>query len=126
MSVDDKPFSSGEVEKLLAEYDGGGSIASLANLAPRLARAYLALLSENQMLKGCNGNSASESGDGSAPVDALRAILTAVRGDEKSECWTLRKWLDDHDVFNDDIQGRIRLIELACKLALPEELQNAE
>ena len=49
---------------------------------------------------------------------ALRAIYTAVRGDEKSEYWTLRKYLDKHGVFNDDLQDGDRLIEVVCRLAL--------
>lgn len=53
----------------------------------------------------------------SAPelLSALEAIYTAVRGDEKSECWTIRKWLDERDIFNDDIQGTERLIEMTCR-----------
>jgi hypothetical protein len=50
--------------------------------------------------------------------DALNVIYTAVRGDEKSEWWTLRKYLDDHFVFNDDLQDGPRLIEAVCKHAL--------
>ncbi len=49
---------------------------------------------------------------------ALSVIYTAVRGDEKSECWTIRKWLDERGVFNDDIHGRRRLVEAACVLAI--------
>jgi hypothetical protein len=48
----------------------------------------------------------------------LKAILKAVRGDEKGECWTIRKWLDKRDIFNDDIQGPQRLTEEACKYLL--------
>jgi hypothetical protein len=50
--------------------------------------------------------------------EALKAIYTAARGDEKSECWTIRQWLDAHDVFNGDLQGAERLIAEACKAAL--------
>lgn len=51
-------------------------------------------------------------------LEALKVILSAVRGDEKSECWTIRKFLDDRGVFNDDIGGAARLIEEVCKLVL--------
>jgi hypothetical protein len=49
---------------------------------------------------------------------ALRVIHATVRGDEKSECWTIRKWLDERGVFNDDIQGQRRLVEAACVFAI--------
>lgn len=49
---------------------------------------------------------------------ALRVIHTAVRGDEKSECWTIRKWLDERDVFNDDLGSVERLIEAVCVFAV--------
>ena len=45
---------------------------------------------------------------------AVTTILTAVRDDEKGECWTIRRYLDERDIFNDDIQGSDRLVELAC------------
>jgi len=48
---------------------------------------------------------------------ALKAIRTAVRGDEKSECWTIRKWLDKRGVFNDDLGSVERLIEAVCVFA---------
>jgi hypothetical protein len=49
---------------------------------------------------------------------ALKAIYTAARGDEKSECWTIRTWLDQRNVFNDDLGSAERLIEAACAFAL--------
>ena len=49
---------------------------------------------------------------------AIGVIHKAVRGDHKSECWTIRKWLDERGVFNDDIQGSDRLVEAACVFAL--------
>jgi hypothetical protein len=52
--------------------------------------------------------------------EVLSVILTAVRGDEKGECWTIRKWLDDRDIFNDDLQGSDRLIEEVCKAAIQD------
>ena len=53
-----------------------------------------------------------------ALLEALDVIQTAARGDEKSECRTIRKWLDDHGVFNDDIQGTKRLVSTVCAFAL--------
>lgn len=53
-----------------------------------------------------------------AQREALQVIHKTVRGDEHSECWTIRKWLDEHGIFNDDIQGGKRLIEECCKAAL--------
>jgi hypothetical protein len=50
--------------------------------------------------------------------ELVKVIHKTVRGDEKSECWTIRKWLDKHDSFNGDISSSERLIEQACKLAL--------
>ena len=49
---------------------------------------------------------------------ALKVIYATVRGDEKSECWTIRKWLDKRGLFNDDIQASERLIAMVCKAAL--------
>jgi len=49
---------------------------------------------------------------------AVTAIYTAVRDDEKGECWTIRRYLDERDIFNDDIQGSDRLVELACEHVL--------
>jgi hypothetical protein len=49
---------------------------------------------------------------------ALRAIHTAVRGDAKSEYWTLRRYLDKRKVFHDDLGDGDRLIEAVCKAAL--------
>jgi hypothetical protein len=48
---------------------------------------------------------------------ALKVIHTAARGDEKRQCWAIRKWLDDRDIFNGDIQGADRLIEEVCNAA---------
>ncbi len=48
----------------------------------------------------------------------LKVIYTTARGDEKSECWTIRKWLDERNIFNDDNAGAERLIAEVCKAAL--------
>lgn len=56
----------------------------------------------------------------SALQTALAAIKTAVRGDEKSECWTIRKWLDEHDVFNDDLSSVERLVDAVVDAILRE------
>jgi hypothetical protein len=50
--------------------------------------------------------------------DVLVAIHQTARDDEKGECWTLRRWLDERGVFNDDITGPRRLIAAACAFAL--------
>lgn len=50
----------------------------------------------------------------------LAVILKAVRGDEKSECWTIRGWLDLRDVFNDDMESAPRLVEAVCNALLPD------
>ena len=57
---------------------------------------------------------------------ALEAIHTTVRGDEKSECWTIRKWLDERGIFNDDLSGGQRLVEEVCKAVLSAALARAE
>ena len=49
---------------------------------------------------------------------ALKAIFTATRGDEKSQHWALRKFLDAHGIYNDDLNCSERLIAEACKVAL--------
>jgi len=54
---------------------------------------------------------------------AVTAIHTAVRDDEKGECWTIRRYLDERDIFNDDIQGSDRLVELACEHVLKAATQ---
>ena len=57
---------------------------------------------------------------------ALEVIHTTVRGDEKSECWTIRKWLDERGIFNDDLSGGQRLVEEVCKAVLSAALARAE
>ena len=49
---------------------------------------------------------------------ALKAILTTTRGDEKSQCWEIRKFLDANGIYNDDLGSNERLIAEACRLAL--------
>lgn len=51
-------------------------------------------------------------------TEALQVILKTTRTDEKSECWTIREYLDKQNIFNDDMQGRRRLVEEVCKHAL--------
>ena len=51
-------------------------------------------------------------------TEALKVIHTAVRGDEKSEYWSLRKWLDDRGIFNEDLGRMERLIESVTTCAL--------
>ncbi len=51
-------------------------------------------------------------------LSALKVIHTAVRGDEKSESWSIRKWLDERSVFNGDINGRQALVEAVCVFAI--------
>lgn len=43
----------------------------------------------------------------------LKVLLTATRKDEYSEWWSVRKWLDDRDIFNDDLSEE-RLTALVC------------
>lgn len=50
-------------------------------------------------------------------LSAVWAILQSTRGDSKGEQWTIRRWLNDRGVFNDDIQGSKRLVEAVCKFA---------
>ena len=50
--------------------------------------------------------------------EAVEAIRTACRGDAKGEWWTLREWLNKRGVYNDDISGGKRLVEIACVFAL--------
>lgn len=52
--------------------------------------------------------------------NGLLVILAAVRGDEKSSCWPIRKWLDDRDIFNGDLGSVDRLVEEVCKALLLE------
>ena len=51
-------------------------------------------------------------------TEALRVIQQAVRGDEKEEWWSLRAWLDERGIFNDDLGKSERLIESVCMGAL--------
>lgn len=51
-------------------------------------------------------------------TSALKAIHLAARGDAKGECWTIRKWMDARGMFNDDINGNVRLIEEAANYAV--------
>ena len=51
-------------------------------------------------------------------IEALTALYTAARGDEKGEWWTIRKWMDEHDIFNDDIESYDRLSEIVLKYLL--------
>jgi hypothetical protein len=56
---------------------------------------------------------------------ALEAIYAGARGDEHGEYWTLRKWLDDRDIYNGDISSGKRLTEEVCKAALsPQDGQR--
>jgi len=43
------------------------------------------------------------------------AILRSVRDDAHGEQWTIRKFLDDRGVYNDNLSGSRRLVEEACK-----------
>lgn len=54
-------------------------------------------------------------------MEALEAIYTSARGDEKGQSWAIRKFLDDRGIFNDDIQGAKRLIEMVCKHVLEQK-----
>lgn len=58
--------------------------------------------------------------------EAIGVIHTAVRGDHKSECWTIRKWLDERGVFNDDIQSAERLVEAVCVFVAPPPARAQE
>src|SRR6187551_3827921 len=49
--------------------------------------------------------------------EALAAIHTSTREDEKGQQWEIRKYLDAHGVCNDDIAGSRRLVAEACKVA---------
>lgn len=53
-------------------------------------------------------------------IRALEVILATVRGDEKSECWTIREYLDAQRVYHEDLQSADRLIEAVCGLFLDE------
>ncbi len=50
----------------------------------------------------------------------LRVIQTAVRGDEHSQCHDIRAWLDEHDIYNGDISGPARLVEMAIAAVLAQ------
>lgn len=56
-----------------------------------------------------------------ALLEALKAIRTAVSGDAKSECWTLRKWLSQQGVYHDNLTGPERLVFEACEVMLKRE-----
>lgn len=51
-------------------------------------------------------------------VEALKVIHTSTRGDEHGQQWDIRKWLNERNVFNDDIQSSKRLVEAVCTFAL--------
>jgi hypothetical protein len=50
--------------------------------------------------------------------DAARVLYTAVRGDEKAEWWPIRHWLDERDIYNDDIESLERLVAIVCQRLL--------
>lgn len=54
---------------------------------------------------------------------AIQALYTAVRTDEHGQWWPIRKWLDERDIFNDDIGsgGAERLVEEVCKYLITQE-----
>jgi hypothetical protein len=49
---------------------------------------------------------------------ALEVIYTMCRTDEKGEYWAIRKFLNDHDIYNENLSTPERLIEEVCKLVL--------
>jgi hypothetical protein len=87
--------------------------ASYQAMMPRAARNQLARLTH-----ACTTYRAADRLRLEIYQSGLQAIYTTARGDEKGECWTLRRWLDAHGLFNDDIQSPLRLIEEACKALL--------
>lgn len=97
-----------EMEALLKEadqYHWMGPGRASVNIVRDLAAALRQLLSD-------------QSATDKELREALEAIYTSARGDEKGQGWAIRKFLDDRDIFNDDIQGTKRLIEMACKHVL--------
>jgi hypothetical protein len=53
--------------------------------------------------------------------EALTALYTAARTDEKESWWPIREWMDKHDIYNDDIQSFQRLSEIVLKYLLDGE-----
>ncbi len=51
--------------------------------------------------------------------EALRVIYTGLRDDKSGEFWSARRWLDERDVFNDNLNGERILLEVA-KFALKD------
>ncbi len=96
-----------DVARLTAERD-----AALGNAADAAGRHYAAVHAE--ILARAEQAEAARA----TAREALRVILKAARGDEHSECITIRKWLDKRGVFNDDISGAERLIAEAARHAL--------
>lgn len=50
--------------------------------------------------------------------ELVRAILQSTRDDEKSEQWTIRRFLEHRGVYDGNISGSRRLVALACQNAL--------
>ena len=48
----------------------------------------------------------------------LEAIYTMCRTDEKGEYWTIRNYLNEHNLYNENLSTPERLIEEVCKLIL--------
>jgi hypothetical protein len=53
--------------------------------------------------------------------DVLNALYAAARTDEKGQWWPIRKWMDERNIFNDDIQSYQRLSEIVLKYLLQKD-----
>lgn len=109
-----------EVQRLLRH---ANFIALEGKLVPSLEASYL--LVADDLRSAANALSSSRRRE-QVLREALDVIHKTVRGDEKSECWTVRKWLDERGVFNDDISGQRRLVEAVCTFALAHPEGRAE
>lgn len=97
--------------RLTAERDAAkGTVAELLELD------WMALASAHRMFDRIKRLTAERD----AALALLHAIHQAARTDERSEWWTLRQWLADHDVYHDNISSLERLIEIAHTAFLKE------
>ena len=51
-------------------------------------------------------------------LELTRAVYQASRTDEKGECWTIRAFLEQRNVYDGSLSGGRRLIEEACRVTL--------
>lgn len=91
-----------EVEQLTADLESNDEETQqrISTLTREFNESYAKLAGEVERLKA-----------------AATVVLQGLRGDEKGEFWSARKWLDDSDIFHGDING-LRVLEEVLRAAL--------